>query len=87
MDIYVQHLASLCQICGDEIEEHKRKVDSNRFGSEIRQNLERFNVVGFCKRNERCEQSEGQMQMSRFHFFFPCPTPPGSVLEFRDIPD
>ena len=27
MDIHVQHLASLCRICGDEIEDHKRKVD------------------------------------------------------------
>ena len=35
MDIHVQHLASLCQICGDEIEDHKRKVDTNRFVSEI----------------------------------------------------
>ena len=38
MDIHVQHLASLCRICGDEIEDHKRKVqkvDTNRFVSEI----------------------------------------------------
>ena len=34
MDIHVQHLASLCRICGHEIEEHMRKVD-NRFVSEI----------------------------------------------------
>ena len=26
MDIQVQHLASLCQICGDKIKDHKRKV-------------------------------------------------------------
>ena len=37
MDIYVQHLASLCRIRGDEIEDHKRKVDTNRFVSEIHQ--------------------------------------------------
>ena len=30
-DIHVQHLASLCRICGDKIEDHKRKVDTNRF--------------------------------------------------------
>ena len=35
MDIHVQHLASLCRIFGDEIEDHKRKVDTNRFVSEI----------------------------------------------------
>ena len=35
MDIHVQHLASLCRICGDEIEDHKRKVDTNHFVSEI----------------------------------------------------
>ena len=35
MDIHVQHLSSLCRICGDEIEDHKRKVDTNRFVSEI----------------------------------------------------
>ena len=35
MDIHIQHLASLCQICGDEIEDHKHKVDTNRFVSEI----------------------------------------------------
>ena len=34
-DIHVLHLASLCRICGDEIEDHKRKVDTNRFVSEI----------------------------------------------------
>ena len=37
MDIHVQHLASLCRICGNKIEDHKRKVDTNRFVSEIRQ--------------------------------------------------
>ena len=37
MDIHVQHLASLCRICGDEIEDHKRKVVTNRFVSEIHQ--------------------------------------------------
>ena len=35
MDIHVQHLASLCRIFVDEIEDHKRKVDTNRFVSEI----------------------------------------------------
>ena len=35
MDIHVQNLASLCRICGDEIEDRKRKVDTNRFVSEI----------------------------------------------------
>ena len=37
MNIHVQHLASLCRICGDKIEDHKRKVDTKRFVSEIRQ--------------------------------------------------
>ena len=37
MDIHVQNLASLCRICGDEIEDHKRKVVTNRFVSEIHQ--------------------------------------------------
>ena len=35
MDIHVQYLVSLCRICGDEIEHHKREVDTNRFVSEI----------------------------------------------------
>ena len=37
MAIHVQHLASLCRICGDEIEDHKRKVYINRFASKIHQ--------------------------------------------------
>ena len=37
MDIHVQHLASLCRIWGDEIEDLKCKVDTNRFVSEIHQ--------------------------------------------------
>ena len=37
MNIHVLHLASLCRICGDEIEDDKRKVDTNRFVSEIHQ--------------------------------------------------
>ena len=37
MDIHVQHLASLCRICGDKIKDHKRKVVINRFVSEIHQ--------------------------------------------------
>ena len=37
MDIHVQHLATLCRICGDEIKDHKRKVDTNRFLPEIHQ--------------------------------------------------
>ena len=36
-DIHVQHLASLWRICGDKIEDHKLKVDTNRFVSEIHQ--------------------------------------------------
>ena len=47
MDIHVQHLASLCRICGDEIEDHKRKVLTALFLKFT--NLERFNVVGFSK--------------------------------------
>ena len=35
MDIHVQHLASLCRICGDEIEHHQCEVDTNCFVSEI----------------------------------------------------
>ena len=37
MNIHVIHHASLCRICGDEIEDNKRKVDTNRFVSEIHQ--------------------------------------------------
>ena len=37
MDIHVQHLASLCRTCGDEIEDHKRKIDTNCFVSKIHQ--------------------------------------------------
>ena len=37
MDIHVQHLASLCRIYGDKIKDHKCKVDTNRFVSEIHQ--------------------------------------------------
>ena len=37
MDIHIQHRASLCRICRDEIEDLKRKVDTNRFVSEIHQ--------------------------------------------------
>ena len=42
MDIHVQHLASLCGICGDKIKDHKRKsneVDANRLVSEIWKDL------------------------------------------------
>ena len=35
MDIHVHHLASLCRIFGDKIKDHKRKVDTNCFVSEI----------------------------------------------------
>ena len=35
--IHVQHLASLCRICGDKIEDHKRKVETIRVVSEIHQ--------------------------------------------------
>ena len=31
MDIHVQHLALLCQICGHENEDHKCKINTNRF--------------------------------------------------------
>ena len=37
MDIHFQHFASLCRICGDKIGDHKRKLDTNRFVSEIQQ--------------------------------------------------
>ena len=37
MYIHVQHLASFCRICGDEIEDHKGKIDTNHFVSEIHQ--------------------------------------------------
>ena len=40
--IHVQHLASLCLICGDEIEDHKRKADTNCFVSEIHQIWKEF---------------------------------------------
>ena len=33
--IHVQDLASLCRIFGHEIEDHKRKVDTKHFVSEI----------------------------------------------------
>ena len=34
-DIHVQHLDSLCRICGDNIKDHKRKVDTTLLVSEI----------------------------------------------------
>ena len=37
VDIHVRHLASLCRIFGHKIKDHKRKVDANRFVSEIHQ--------------------------------------------------
>ena len=37
MDIHFQHFASLCRICGDKIGDLKRKLDTNRFVSEIQQ--------------------------------------------------
>ena len=40
MDIHVQHLSSLCRICGNKIKDHKRKsneVDTNSLVSEIHQ--------------------------------------------------
>ena len=37
MNIHFQHFASLCRICGDKIGDHKRKLDTNRFVSEIQQ--------------------------------------------------
>ena len=37
MDIDVQHLTSVWRIFGDKIKDHKRKVDTNRFVSEIHQ--------------------------------------------------
>ena len=37
MNIHFQHFASLCRICGDKIGDHKRRLDANRFVSEIRQ--------------------------------------------------
>ena len=36
-DTHVQHLALLCRICGDKSKDHKRKVETNRFVSEIQQ--------------------------------------------------
>ena len=59
MDIHVQHLASLCRISGDKIEDHKRKVDTNRFVSEIHQIwkdlmlLDSPNVHPVLKNNQR----------------------------------
>ena len=66
MDIHVQHLATLRRICGDEIEDHKRKVDTNRFVSEISPNLERFNIVGFSKCSstvKKQSKKEGKFQV------------------------
>ena len=37
MNIRFQHFASLCRICGDKTGDHKRKLDTNRFVSEIQQ--------------------------------------------------
>ena len=62
MNIHVLLLASLCRICGDEIEDHKRKVDkvdTNRFVSEIHQMwkdlmlLDSPNVYPPLKNNQR----------------------------------
>ena len=63
MDIYVQHLASLYRICGDEIEDHKRKVDTNCFVSEIHQTwkdlmlLDSSNVHPPLKNNQRKQKA------------------------------
>ena len=37
MNIRFQHFAPLCRICGDKTGDHKRKLDTNRFVSEIQQ--------------------------------------------------
>ena len=59
MYIHIQHLASLCRICGDEIEDRKRKIDTNCFVSEIHQIWKDFmlldspNVHPPLKNNQR----------------------------------
>ena len=59
VDIHVQHLTSLCRICGEEIEDHKHEVDTNRFVSEIHQILKDLllldspNVHPQLKNNQR----------------------------------
>ena len=46
MDIHVQQLPSLCRIFGDEIEDHKRKVDTIKPLCFLNSpNLDRFIVV------------------------------------------
>ena len=37
MNIRFQHFASLCRICWDKTGDHKRKLETNRFVSEIQQ--------------------------------------------------
>ena len=37
MNIHFQQFASLCRICGDKIGDHKRKLGTDRFVSEIQQ--------------------------------------------------
>ena len=49
MVIHVQHLASLCWICGNKIKDHMRKVDTNHFQFLKFTKSKRFIIVVFSK--------------------------------------
>ena len=61
MNIHFQQFPSLCRICGDKIGDHKRKLDTNRFVSEIQQTwkdlllLDSPNVHPQLKKRQRKE--------------------------------
>ena len=66
MDIHIQHLASLCRVRGDEIEDHKRKVETNTALFLKFTNLERFNVVGFSKCSSTVKKQSKKQGKSQF---------------------
>ena len=74
MDIHVQHLALLCRICGDEIEDHKRKISTNRFARAALflkfTNLERFNVVGLSKCSSTVKKQSKKLGKSQLQMMY-----------------
>ena len=71
MDIHVQHLASLCRICGDEIEDHKRKVDTNRFVSEIHQIWKDLLLLDSPNVHPQLKKIKERRQISTVNAVFP----------------
>ena len=64
LDIHVQHLVSLCRICGDKIKDHKRKVDPNRLVSEIHLIWKDLLTAGFSKRPSTVKKIKERRQIS-----------------------